>query len=321
MRIPSLHLPLLLLALAASLPPTTAAAQTPQSVDHIVAIVNDDVVLATELRAELRNIADQLAGKGRRPPQDVLVRQVLEKLIIERLQLERAERSGVRIPDESLNRAVNAIARQNHLRLAQLRATLEADGIDYAKFREKIRRQMAIRQLRQRQVNNRVNITEQEVDQFLETQTGQDRDSTEYRLAHILIALPQAAPPAQVTAAKDKAETLVHALRAGADFAVTAIEHSDGQQALSGGDLGWRTAARVPSLFTEPVAAMNVGDVSDPVRSASGYHILKLADRRIGGELGGPRCAKIASALFLFMLWVVYVLVSALEAYEVITGF
>ena len=282
--IPNLLPPLLALSIAFVASALTYAAVEPEPIDQIVAVVNDDVVLATELGAELRDVMDQLAGKGQLPPRNALVRQVLEKLIIERLQLERAERNGVRIPDESLNRAINAIAQQNQLSLRQLRATLENDGVEYSQFRERIRNQMAIRQLRQRQVNNRVTITEPEIDQFLASRAGQDRDHTEYRLAHILVALPQAATPAQVVAAKNKADALVQRLRAGADFGITAIENSDGQQALSGGDLGWRTAARVPSLFTQLVATMRPGDISDPVRSAGGYHILELVDRRIGGE-------------------------------------
>lgn len=271
------------LILTSLLLPAGGRAQPSEPINQIVAVVNDDVVLATELTDEIRKVAAQMAAKGTMPPQHVLARQVLEKLIIQRLQLEQAERNGIRIADESLNRAVNAIARQNRLTLTQLRATLEADGLDYAGFREQIREQMAMRQLRQRQVNNRVNITDQEVDRFLQTQAGRD-DNTEYRLYHILIALPRAASPAQVGDAKEKADALVETLQAGADFATTAIENSDGQQALSGGDLGWRTAARVPSLFTEQVAAMDPGDISDPIRSASGYHILELADQRSGGE-------------------------------------
>ena len=272
------------LLLGGLLLPTVGRAQPSEPIDQIVAVVNDDIVLATELTGEIRKVAAQMSAQGALPPQHVLARQVLEKLIIQRLQLEQAERNGIRIADESLNRAVHAIARQNRLSLAQLRATLEADGLDYAGFREQIREQMAVRQLRQRQVNNRVNVTDQEVDRFLQTQTDRDQDNIEYRLRHILIALPRAATPAQVGEAKKKADALTQSLRTGEDFAAAAIEHSDGQQALSGGDLGWRAAARVPSLFTELVATLNPGDISDPIRSASGYHILQLADRRAGGE-------------------------------------
>ena len=280
---PVLALTALIVSMAAALPIRAQPIQPIVPLDQIVAVVNDDVVLASELTREIRKRLSQMPD-AKRPSQSILARQVLERLIIERLQLEQAERNGIKIADERLNRAIASIARQNNMTLAQMRTTLEAEGLEYAAFREQIRDQLTIRQLRQRQVNNQVNVTDQEIEHFLQSEAGQDKENTEYKLAQILIAVPPAAVPAEVAAAKEKADRLVKALREGADFTALAIEHSDGQNALQGGDLGWRAATRVPSVFTHLITRMNPGEVSDPVRSAGGYHILTLMDRRVVGE-------------------------------------
>lgn len=257
------------------------APQVAESLDGIVAVVDDDVVLASELRKELRTIVQNLRAKGvGLPSQAVLTRQVLEKLILNRLQLALAERSGIRIDDERLNRAIEAIARRNNMTLVQFRDTIEREGFSFENFREDIRDQMVIRSIRQRQVNNRVTVTDQEVEAFLSAEAERSGINTEYRLSQILVAVPAGASPAEAEAALEKANDLVSRLRAGADFRETAISESDSPDALEGGDLGWRSAAAIPRVLSAAVERMTSGQISDPIRSSSGYHIVKLEDKR-----------------------------------------
>ena len=253
--------------------------------DRIVAVVNDDVIVASELESSTRSIAAQLRQQGTRlPPERVLERQVLERLVLERLQLQVAERTGVQIDDEVLNEAVRSIAERNGLTVGQFREVLARDGFDFAAFREDIRRKLTLEQLRRRQVDNRITVSEREIENLMETVARQAGIEGEYRLAHILIAVPEAAAPDQTEAARAEAEQVLADLRAGADFARTAVSVSDGQQALEGGDLGWRAGSELPTLFAEVVPRMDPGDVSEVLRSPSGFHIVKLVDARYGGD-------------------------------------
>jgi peptidyl-prolyl cis-trans isomerase SurA len=261
--------------------PAPAALAVPGAVDRIVAVVNEDVITALELAAEMDRIKDQLRAQKTPPPPDaVLEKQLLDRLILRQIQLQMAERARVRVNDDALNAALENLARQNKLSLPEFRATLEREGIDYAAFREDMRKEITVSRLQAREVHNRITVSEQEIDAFLSNQALQDRTATEYHLAHILIAVPEAASSDTLAAAKARAERLVAALRAGADFAQTAIAESDGQQALQGGDLGWRTAAALPNLFMDSVLAMAVNAVSDPIRNPSGFHIIKLLEQR-----------------------------------------
>ena len=250
-------------------------------VDRIVAVVNDDVIMESELETRLRTIKGQLEQRNTKlPPEATLRKQVLERLIINHLQLQAAERTGVRISDERLNVSIARIASQNKISLAQFRSTLERDGFDFNVFREDIRREMIISRLVQRVVKQRINITDQEIANFLATNKNQASGANEYRLSHILIQLPEAASTEQVEAAQRKADATVAKLRGGADFGQIAAASSAGQQAFEGGDLGWRKAVQLPSLFADVVAGMSKGDIADPIRSPSGFHIIQLADVR-----------------------------------------
>ncbi len=249
--------------------------------DRVVAVVDDNVITLQELENRLDNIKQRLtADNTRLPPDDLLRRQVLERLIVERLQLDRAERIGIRVDDETVNRAIEQVARDNGLSLTQFREVLERDGIPFATFREQIRDEMVISRLRAREVANRVTVSPREVDFLLERQTSQQLEGAEYHLSHILVATPEAPTPEQVQAARNEAEGLVGRLRAGEDFRELAVAHSDGQQALEGGDLGWRRGDQLPTLFADLMADMQEGDVSDPIRSSSGFHIIRLEGRR-----------------------------------------
>ena len=250
-------------------------------VDRIVAVVNDDVIMASELNDKLRTVKDQLRQQGTTlPPTAVLQRQVLDRLILNKLQLQMAEHTGIRVDDETLNRTISNIAAENQVSLDDFRKILEQDGYSYARFREDIRHQIMIARLQQRAVDNRVVVSEREVDNYLANQAHQGVTELEYHLAHILIAMPSSPSTRQLEQTRDKAQTVLEKLKGGADFKEVAAQYSDGQQALDGGDLGWRKASQVPTLFANFVADMHKGDISDLIRSPSGYHIIKLLDVR-----------------------------------------
>lgn len=251
----------------------------PIELDRILAVVNDDIIMQSELDTAMRTIAQQLEQQGRPvPPASVLERQVLERLIIMRLQLQLANSTGIRVDDETLNRTIQNIAAQNGLTLSAFRDVLERDGFSFAKFREDVRNEIIISRLQQRQVINRISVSEQEVDNFLSNQETQGRQSAKYRLAHILLAVPEGASPEQIQEARAKAQQVYDELLAGADFAAKAAAVSAGQQALEGGDLGWREAGQIPTLFVDSVLKMKPGEISAPIRSPGGFHIVKLVD-------------------------------------------
>jgi peptidyl-prolyl cis-trans isomerase SurA len=258
----------------------TAAAPL-EPVDKIVAVVNDDVITSTELDNRLHAIKDQLKNQSSPIPPDAdLKKQVLDRMILASLQLQLADQNGIRVDDDTLNSTIERIAQDNKLSLPEFRSVLENEGYDFATFREDIRREILISRVQQRQVTDRIMVTEQEIDNFLATQRARGNTGAEYHLAHILIAVPDASSSERIQAARQRAEDVLKKLRAGANFAETAIAVSDGQQALQGGDLGWRKAAELPTLFVEPVLHMKTGDISDLIRSPSGFHIIKLLEQR-----------------------------------------
>lgn len=264
-------------------------------VDRIIAVVNEDVITQSELDTQLRVVQEQLAARNEEiPPSDILHRQLLERMVITKLQLQLAETTGIRVDDDTLNRGIENIAAQNKLSLGQFRDVLERDGFDFSVFRENIRNEITITRLRQRQVSNRLIVTDQEINNFLATEALQSAGSEggaaeEYHVAQILIGLPEAATPEQIQNAQREAEQVLAKLRGGADFKQTAIAISDDQQALEGGDLGWRAAPQLPTLIADVVPAMKPGDISAPIRSPSGFHIIALLDRR---DADGVRIVK-----------------------------
>jgi peptidyl-prolyl cis-trans isomerase SurA len=259
-----------------------ATAATPlEPVDKIVAVVNDDVITSTELDNRLHSIKEQLKNQSASiPPDQALKKQVLDRMILASLQLQLADQNGIRVDDDTLNRTIERIAQGNNLTLPEFRSVLEKEGYDFATFREDIRREILISRVQQRQVSDRIMVTEQEIDNFLATQRAQGNTGAEYHIAHILIAVPDAASSERIKAARQRAADILHKLRSGASFQETAIASSDGQQALQGGDLGWRKAAELPTLFVEPIMHMKDGDISDLIRSPSGFHIIKLLAQR-----------------------------------------
>lgn len=249
--------------------------------DYVVVVVNDDVLTRTELEDRLRMVIKQLQEKNTKlPPRDVLQRQILESMIMEKIQLQRAKKVGIRVSDEDLNRVLTKIARSNNLDLEGFKKILAKDGFDYEDFRENIRHELIIQQLRQRRVESRVEVSPQEVDNYLSTQKNRKGSNIEYNLGHILIPLPEAATPEQIANAKQTAEQTLHKLQQGADFKQTAIAISGGQKALQGGQLGWMKAAEMPTLFADIVPELSVNEYSKIIRSASGFHIIHLQDKR-----------------------------------------
>ena len=260
---------------------SAVAAAAVASLDAIVAVVNDDVITQLELDTELAAIKKQFAQQRTvLPPDDVLKKQLLERMVLRRIQLQMAERGNVRVDDETLNRTIENIAARNGLSLPAFRETLLREGMDFGQFRENMRDEIVISRLQKRQVDSTVMVTEQEIKNFLANQALQGGAQSEYRLSHILIGVPEAASAEQIASARGKAQKTVEELRAGADFGQTAIAVSDGQQALEGGDLGWRQVGALPTLFADWVTQHAVGEVSEPMRSPSGFHIIKLAETR-----------------------------------------
>ena len=279
----SLYYLMLGLGLALSLQNTSLAAPRPQDteLDRIVAIVNDDVITTNELTDRIRQIKHQLEQKHTQlPPDDVLRKQILERMILDEIQLQMAKTAGIRVDDEQLNKVISNIAKQNGMNLEQFRQLLVRQGYPFAKFREEIRKQIIIGQLRKNKVDNQVYVSEQEVNNQLSKLGSKQGLDMEYHLAQILIAVPETANPEQIEAAKQKAEDVYTQLNLGADFAKTAIGVSADQRALQGGDLGWIKRGQLPTIFADIVPTMKAGEITKPVRSASGFHILKLLDTR-----------------------------------------
>lgn len=257
-----------------------------QSLDRVVAIVDNDVIMYSQLDQRLREV-EQTIGKrgGQLPPQDVLQQQVLERLIVENLQLQIGDRSGIRITDEELNQAMASIAERNSLTLDQFRAALARDGLSFEDAREQIRREMVISRVRQRRVAERIQVTNQEVQNFLASDLGQIQLSEEFRLANILIPVPEAASPDEIRAAAQKTAQVYDSLRGGADFAQTAMSSSASENALEGGEIGWRKSAQLPPAFAEMIRGLSVGDITEPVRTPGGFMIVKLLEKRGGDTL------------------------------------
>jgi peptidyl-prolyl cis-trans isomerase SurA len=265
-------------------PATFALSQPIESVDEIIAVVDDDIIVRSELDSEIMKIVAQLRQQGQRlPPQAIIEKQVLGRLILKKLQLAAAARAGINVGEDIVAQAINNIARNNKLSLSEFRRTLEEGGISFRSFRQNIKEEITLQQLLDQEVRRRIRVTDQEVETYIARQAGSLGERSAYQLQHILIATPEAASPEQMESARRQAESLVESLRAGADFTDVAITKSDGQQALEGGDLGWRPANQLPTIFVDLVINMERGEISDPIRTASGYHIIKLNDYQ-GGE-------------------------------------
>ncbi|MCZ4305104.1 peptidylprolyl isomerase [Zoogloeaceae bacterium G21618-S1] len=269
----------LLFSALAVLPAASGAART-VLVDRIVAVVNNDAITESSLAERTEQIKRQFGRQGGQlPPDEVLRKQVLERLVVERAQLQLAGETGLRIDDTALGGAIDRIASSNKLSAAQFRAALEKDGVDWSEFRENIRQEMLIARLREREVDARVVVTDAEIDNFLKN-SPDAADSREYDLSHILLRAPEGPSPEQLNALGQKAESIRARALAGEDFAKLAAEFSNAPDALQGGALGWRPTSSVPALFIEALQSLKPGEVSPVMRSPAGFHLVKVNDIR-----------------------------------------
>jgi len=251
-------------------------------IDSIAAVVNEDVITRYELDERVREVVRQLRKQDTPlPPTDMLERQILERMITDMLEQQYASENGVRVDDTQLNLAITRIAQQNKFSSAdEFRAKLEADGIDYKKFREEIRSEIISTRLREREVESKIVISENEVDNYLANKARLGSVGEDFHLAHILVVVPEQASADKIQAARDRADQALSKLKGGADFAQVAAGVSDAKDALQGGDLGWRSGDSIPPLFMNVLQNMKPGQVSDVLRSPSGFHILKLIEKR-----------------------------------------
>jgi len=271
---------------AASTAPAQKSRQ-PVLLDRIVAVVNDEAITARELDERARFALKQLAQQGTSPPPKAVVeRQILDRLIADRVQLQFAKETGLRVDDAELERAVQRIAEQNKITVQALRSTLEKDGVPYAKFREDIRNEIIMSRLREREVDNKIVITESEIDALLSASVNEEMRSDEVNLSHILVVVPESASPEQVQSRRARAEEALAQLVKGADFRQVAAAFSEAPDALQGGLMGWRAGERLPTLFYDALKSMKPGQLSEVLRSGNGFHILRLNERR-----GGARAA------------------------------
>ncbi|HEU4709811.1 MAG TPA: peptidylprolyl isomerase [Methylophilaceae bacterium] len=263
-----------------------AACKEVEKVDRIVAVVDQAVITEKELQDKINVVSAQLEKKGvALPPQDVLQKQILERLINDRLQLQYAAQTGLRVDDIQLDKTIERIAEQNKMDVPEFRKTLEEQGIPFATFREDIRNEILLARLREREVDNRINVTEAEIDNFLITQAArQDEDQDEYEVSHILIQAPEEGSPQELQKLKAKAEQALKQIQGGASFSEVSANFSDAPNALEGGSLGWKTSTQLPALFLDALKSMKPGDVSPILRSPNGFHILKLTNRRGGSS-------------------------------------
>ncbi len=274
---------LLTLSCSEAFAQTRELATQGQLLDRVVAIVNDGVVLNSDLDAEVAAVTERLhEQKLELPAQNVLRQQVLERLVLQEIQVQRANKAGVKVSDESVNKALEDIAKRNGMTLAQLPEALAKQGIDYPTYREEIRREIMLQLLRQRDVLQHISVTPREIDQFIEKQAKTPSAQNEYNVSHILIAVGQEASQAQLEAAAKRANDVYERARGGEDFAKLAVAYSNSQTAFDGGALGWRKGSELPTFLADVIAKLKPGEVSEPLRTPTGFHIIRLNEVRGG---------------------------------------
>ena len=266
-----------------------AHAQRAALIDRIVAVVNKEVVTLSELNDEVENAERQLRRQGTPlPERAVLERQLLERLILQKAQLQLARDTGIRVDEIQLDRAIQRIAESNNMTLVAFRRALEADGVNFERFREEVREQIVLNRLREREIDEKIQVSEGEIDLYLEEIKAGGRERVEFDVAHILVRVPEQATPEQLEAARSRAEKARAEALSGQDFGKLAATYSDGPDALRGGALGWRDRDKLPELFATALEKMATGGVSEVLRSPAGFHVLKLNDRRVGGSASAP---------------------------------
>lgn len=275
----SLSMLLVLLVLAWLQPVHAQALSDGFELDHIVAVVNDNLVTRNELDREIDTIMQRIIKAGQTPPpREAIETQVLDKLIDKRLQLDKARSLGIDVTPDMLATMIGNIAKNNGLSIGELRQTLQAEGQSFKTFRRQIEEQILLTRLKNQEIINKINVSDAEIDSLIQQDRQLGKRDVEYRLQHILIGLPEAASPSQIAQARQKAQDIISQLEQGADFSRLAMLHSSGQNALEGGELGWLKSNRLPSIFADVVVGMEPSQISEPIRSPSGFHIIRLAD-------------------------------------------
>lgn len=317
-----------MLIAAASSQPASAQSAAPQraapkAIDSIAAVVNTDVITRKELSDRVKSVEKRMKQQGVQiPPPELLERQVLERMITDRAQLQLAAESGIRVDDALLDRAMARLAEQNKLSAQDFRNQLEREGIPYARFREEIRDEIAMQRIREREVDNKIQVTDSEVDNFLAAEKNAPQNLGEINLAQILVRIPENASAEQIAARKARADEVAAQLRSGADFAKLAASYSDLPDALKGGEVGFKPADRLPQLFVDAVANLKDGEVTPVLRSANGFHILKLLGKRAQSVLregASPAAAAVQQTHARHILIKVNQVVSATEALRKLT--
>jgi len=266
---------------AAAWPQSKELSSTGVLLDGVAAIVNDGIVLRSEVDSQMAVISQRIQQAGQQlPPRNVLRQQVLERLVLQEVQMQRADRLGIKISDEMVNQAMTEVAQRNNIKFDELPAVLERQGIDYRSYREDVRKEMSLQMLRQRDVISRVYVSPREVDQCLAKRKASPGADNEYNLAHILVAVPGTATEQQIAEKTARAQGVYDRARKGEDFSQLAISYSDSGTALEGGALGWRKAGQLPSFVADLVPNMKAGDVTEPIRTPSGLHIFKVLEVR-----------------------------------------
>jgi peptidyl-prolyl cis-trans isomerase SurA len=251
------------------------------TLDRIIAVVNDEVITQLELNNRLNIVLQQLRKQGTElPARQTLARQILERMVGDQVQFQLAKETGLRVDDAQVDRAMQRIASDNKLSVAEFRSALEADGVSFNAFREDIRSEILLARLREREVDNKVVVGEAEVESEVEAQSQRAVPDEEFLLAHVLVQIPDQASAEVIEARKKKADQAFNALKGGADFAQVSASFSDAPEALQGGNLGWRTPARLPKLFVDAVANLTKGQTSEVLKSANGFHIVRVLDKR-----------------------------------------
>ena len=254
--------------------------------DQIVAVINDEVVMSSELQSRANEIYSQLQQNGTEiPPRDALISQVLERLILERIQLLKGQRVGIRFSDAEVNQAMEDMAKRQNMTVSELVEKAHQSGTKLSAIRQRVRNELIIGRVQEGSMNRRINITEQTIDNFLNSEEGRSWTSPDVNLGHILLPLSAGAPRDEVTNIQEKILNIYNQAQGGTDFQSLAIANSAGQNALKGGDLGWRKTTQLPSLFITALQDLSPGQISEPIRSDAGYHLLKLYDRRGGSQL------------------------------------
>ncbi len=253
--------------------------------DRIVAIVDQTVVTEQELESRIATVTAQFKKQGTElPPEDILRKQILERLITDTLQIQYAAQTGLKVDDNQLDKTIERIAEQNQMTLTEFSEALAKDGVSMRKFRSDIRNEITIARLREREVDGRVNVSESEIDNFLTSQAANNENQDEFEISHILIRTPEEGATEDVQKAKAKVDTAVNELNTGKSFSKVSASFSDAPNALEGGNLGWKSGAQMPALFLDALKTMQIGDISPPLRSPNGFHVLKLTNKRGGNS-------------------------------------